>query len=57
MVKSRKYEKIAKIGDGGFGDVYAIRHKLTGKIFALKKANSSETRLAAWISEVKAMMK
>ena len=36
------YESIAIIGRGAFGEVRVVRHKTSGKIFALKKMNKAE---------------
>ena len=51
----QEYEVIGTLGSGGFGDVYKVRHTVTGNIFALKTSKQSGTRLHAWVSEVKAM--
>lgn len=32
-----KYEKVAKVGEGSFGVVWKVKHKLTGEHFAIKK--------------------
>ncbi len=34
-----KYEKISKLGEGGFGKVYLIKDKETEKTFAMKTLN------------------
>ena len=33
-----EFEEIDLIGEGGFGKVYKVRHKLDGNIYAIKKA-------------------
>jgi serine/threonine protein kinase len=33
-----EFEEIELIGEGGFGKVYKVRHKLDGNIYAIKKA-------------------
>lgn len=35
----RLFEMITELGDGGFGWVYKVKHKLDGKTFALKKVD------------------
>lgn len=32
-----KYEKVAKVGEGSFGVVWKVKHKLSGEYFAIKK--------------------
>lgn len=48
---SELFEMITELGDGGYGFVYKVKHKLDGKIYALKKVIL--TRKAD--SEVKAL--
>ncbi|XP_040463156.1 cyclin-dependent kinase 9-like isoform X1 [Falco naumanni] len=46
-----KYEKLAKIGQGTFGEVFKARHRQTGKRVALKKVlmeNEEGVTAAAW---------
>lgn len=33
-----EFEEIELIGEGGFGKVYKVKHKLDGNIYAIKKA-------------------
>lgn len=33
-----EFEEMDLIGEGGFGKVYKVRHKLDGNIYAIKKA-------------------
>lgn len=39
------YEKIKKVGEGAFGEVYKIKNKKTGKIFAVKIEKNDIKRL------------
>uniref|UniRef100_A0A672L2J2 Uncharacterized protein n=1 Tax=Sinocyclocheilus grahami TaxID=75366 RepID=A0A672L2J2_SINGR len=35
--QERLFEMITELGDGGYGCVYKVKHKIDGKIYALKK--------------------
>jgi serine/threonine protein kinase len=53
-----KYEKVAKVGEGSFGVVWKVKHKLTGQHYAIKKIRLESTthgvRMAA-IDEINAL--
>uniref|UniRef100_A0A8C1MWE3 Protein kinase domain-containing protein n=1 Tax=Cyprinus carpio TaxID=7962 RepID=A0A8C1MWE3_CYPCA len=43
---SELFEMISKIAEGGYGCIYKVKHKLYGKIYALKNAESEVKALA-----------
>lgn len=44
---------LRKLGKGSFGDVYLVRHKLTGILYAMKTLSKKNNLEESWLRYVK----
>lgn len=46
------FEVLQGLGEGAFGDVFKVKHKVSGKVYAIKKIRKDKIEISQMIKQV-----